>query len=93
VDQPGPRLVAFVEVEASLVAFRSLRGRKGQMDSVGIVSAAPALGIVVRRDSAQRKPPCWKCALKKFSDPAVAIAAEAEISRASVVAATICAKR
>jgi hypothetical protein len=31
--------------------------------------------------------------LKKFSEPAVAMAALAEISRASVAAATICAKR
>ena len=41
----------------------------------------------------QRMPPRSKCALKKFSEPDVAIAAEAEISSASVAAATICAKR
>jgi hypothetical protein len=89
VGQPGPRLVALVEVEASLVALGALFRRWRQVDSGGIVSAAPALGIVVRRDPVQRKPPCWKCALKKFSEPAVAIAAEAEISSASVAAATI----
>jgi hypothetical protein len=40
-----------------------------------------------------RMPPRSWWALKKFSDPAVAIAAEAEISSASVAAATICASR
>ena len=34
-------------------------------------------------------PPRSKCALKKFSEPDVAIAADAEISRASVAAATM----
>jgi hypothetical protein len=38
-------------------------------------------------------PPRSWCARKKFSLPAVAIAAEALISRASAAAATICAKR
>jgi hypothetical protein len=38
-------------------------------------------------------PPRSKWALKKFSEPEVAIAAEAEISSASVAAATIWAKR
>ena len=42
---------------------------------------------------AQRSPPRSKWALKKFTEPDVAIAAEAEISSASVAAATICAKR
>ena len=41
----------------------------------------------------QRSPPRSKWALKKFSEPDVAIAAEAEISSASVAAATICANR
>jgi hypothetical protein len=40
-----------------------------------------------------RMPPRSWWARKKFSDPAVAIAAEAEISSARVAAATICAKR
>src|SRR5262249_52733436 len=41
----------------------------------------------------QRTPPRSKCAWKKSSAPAVAIAAEAEISRHSVAAATIWASR
>jgi hypothetical protein len=93
VDEPGRRLVALVEPEAGLVLNRALLRGMRQMDSGRVVAAAPAGWVVVRRDPAQRKPPCWKCALKKFSDPAVAIAAEAEISSASVAAATICAKR
>ena len=48
---------------------------------------------MMRRDSVQRIPPRSKWALKKFSEPDVAIAADAEISSASVAAATICAKR
>jgi hypothetical protein len=40
-----------------------------------------------------RRPPRSRWARKKFSEPAVAIAAEAEISRASVAAATTCARR
>ena len=93
VDKPGPRLVSVVEAEAGLVLLRALLRRLRQMDSGRVVAAAPAGRVVVRRDAAQRNPPCWKCALKKFSEPAVAIAAEAEISSASVAAATICAKR
>ena len=38
-------------------------------------------------------PPRSKWARKKFSEPAVAIAEEAEISSARAAAATICAKR
>jgi hypothetical protein len=93
VDEPRGRLVALVEAEPSLVLGRALLTRMRQVDSGRVVAAAPAGWVVVRRDPAQRNPPCWKCALKKFSDPAVAIAAEAEISSASVAAATICAKR
>jgi hypothetical protein len=93
VDEPGRGLVALVEAEACLVLRGALAGGVWQMDSGRVVAAAPAGWVVVRRDPAQRKPPCWKCALKKFSDPAVAMAAEAEISRASVAAATIWANR
>jgi hypothetical protein len=93
VDKPRPGLVALVEAEPTLVRVGALLGRVGQVDAGWVVAAAPAGGVVVRRDAAQRRPPCWKCALKKFSEPAVAIAAEAEISSASVAAATIWAKR
>ena len=93
VHEPGCRLVALVEAEPRLVAFGALLGRLRKTDAVRVVATPPAGRVMVRRDSAQRRPPCWKCALKKFSDPAVAIAAEAEISSASVAAATIWAKR
>jgi hypothetical protein len=93
VDKAGRRLVPLVEAEAGLVLRGALLRGLWQVESGRVVAAAPASGVVVRRDPAQRKPPCWKCALKKFSDPAVAIAADAEISSASVAAATICAKR
>jgi hypothetical protein len=93
VDEPRACLVTLVEAESRLVALGALLRRLRQVDTGRIVAAAPAARVVVRRDPAQRKPPCWKCALKKFSEPAVAIAAEAEISSASVAAATIWAKR
>jgi hypothetical protein len=92
-NEPRRGLVALVEAERGLVLRRALLARMRKVDSGRVVAAAPAGRVVVRRDLAQRSPPWWKCALKKFSDPAVAIAAEAEISSASVAAATICAKR
>ena len=92
-DEAGSGLVSLVEAEARFVALAAFLGRKGKLNAVWIVAAAPAGRVVMRRNAAQRNPPCWKCALKKFSEPAVAIAAEAEISRASVAAATIWAKR
>jgi hypothetical protein len=93
VHEPGRGLVARVEAERRLVALGALFGWLRKVDAARVVAAPPAGWVVVRRDPAQRRPPCWKCALKKFSDPAVAIAAEAEISSASVAAATIWAKR
>ena len=49
--------------------------------------------VVPEDEGDQRKPPRSWWAWKKFSLPAVAIAAEALISRLSAAAATICAKR
>jgi hypothetical protein len=46
----------------------------------------------ITRTSYLSPPRSW-CARKNSAEPAVAIAAEAEISSASVAAATICAKR
>jgi hypothetical protein len=92
VGEPGPALVALVEREARLVAVESFFCRLWQAEADRVVAAAKAGRVVVRREL-QRIPPRSKCALKKFSEPDVAIAAEAEISRASVAAATICAKR
>ena len=92
VHETGAALVTLVEREGRLVAVGSLGLRLREVEADRIVAAAEAGGVVVRRDL-QRMPPRSKCALKKFSDPDVAIADEAEISSASVAAATICAKR
>ena len=92
VHETGTALVALVEREGRLVPVGSLGLRLREVEADRIVAAAKAGGVVVRRDL-QRMPPRSKCALKKFSDPDVAIADEAEISSASVAAATICAKR
>ena len=68
-----------------------LRQRHPQAELV--VAATEAPRVVVGRDSAQRRPPRSWCARKKFSEPAVAIALEAEISSASAAAAMIWANR
>jgi hypothetical protein len=92
VRESGAALVALVERERRLVGVGALLGRLREPEADRVVAAAEAGRVVVRRDL-QRIPPRSKCALKKFSEPDVAIAAEAEISSASVAAATICAKR
>jgi hypothetical protein len=96
-DQPavrdaGPTLMTVVEAEARAIGGAALDGRGWKPDSARVRSATPARGVVVRRD-AQRRPPRSWCARKKFSEPDVAMAADAEISSASAAAATICAKR
>jgi hypothetical protein len=93
VHEAGPGLMLIVKGERRLVARQSLLLGDGQVDSCRVVAAAPARRVVMRRDAVQRMPPRSKCALKKFSEPEVAIAADAEISSASVAAATICANR
>jgi len=96
VGEPRPALVVRGEGDARLVASRSLGGGEREAQAPGVVAAAEARGIVMRGDAGrgrQRSPPRSWCARKKFSEPAVAIAAEAEISSASAVAATICARR
>ena len=92
-DEARRSLMLLVEREGRLVPTDSLLGRQREVDPCRVVTAPPAGGVVVRRDSLQRRPPRSKWALKKFSEPDVAIAADAEISSASVAAATICAKR
>jgi hypothetical protein len=92
VDEARPALVALVEGERRLVAVGALLVGSGKVEADRVVAAAEAGRVVVRRDL-QRRPPRSKWALKKFSEPDVAIEAEAEISSASVAAATICAKR
>ena len=66
-----------------------LRGRAHPL-STRAWAPAPAPAPSARR---QRSPPRSRWARKKFSEPAVAIAAEALISSASAAAATIWAKR
>jgi hypothetical protein len=92
VREAGPALVALVERERDLVGVGALLRRLREPEADWVVAAAEASRVVVRRDL-QRIPPRSKWALKKFSEPDVAIAAEAEISSARVAAATICAKR
>jgi hypothetical protein len=89
VDEAGRGLMLLAEREGGVVRPDALIGRERQVDPGRVVTAPPTRGVVMRRDSLQRNPPRSKCALKKFSEPDVAIAAEAEISRASVAAATI----
>ena len=92
VGEPGRRLVLGTEREGCVVGGEALLLGRRERDPVGVVATTPAARVVVGRDL-QRMPPRSKCALKKFAEPAVAIAAEAEISSASVAAATIWAKR
>jgi hypothetical protein len=92
VRQAGPALVPLVERERRLVPVGAFALRLRQVEADRVVAAPEAGRVVVRRDL-QRIPPRSKWALKKFSEPDVAIAAEAEISSASVAAATICANR
>src|SRR5262245_6603693 len=96
-DHPAVRetraaLMALVEREGRLVAVGALGLGLREVEADRVVAAPEASRVVVRRDL-QRIPPRSKWALKKFSEPDVAMAAEAEISSASVAAATIWAKR
>ena len=90
--QTGTALVPFVERERRLVPVGTFELRLWQVEADRVVAAPEAGRVVVRRDF-QRIPPRSKWALKKFSEPDVAMAAEAEISSAKVAAATICANR
>lgn len=92
VREPGCRLMLVAKREGRAVLAQALLRRRRESDSGGVLATTPAARVVVRGDL-QRIPPRSKWALKKFSEPDVAMAAEAEISRASVAAATICAKR
>src|SRR5919109_123202 len=95
VDDSTPALMRLVEMEVRLVELASLHLGRRQPEPEGRVAAAPAGGVVVRRGlpPAHRKPPRSWWGRQKFSEPAVAIAAEADSSRARVAAATIWAKR
>jgi hypothetical protein len=61
--------------------------------AVDLLEFGRAGGVVAEEERDQRRPPRSWWALKKFSLPAVAIEAEALISRQSAAAATICANR
>jgi hypothetical protein len=95
VDEPRPGLMALVEMDVGLVQLRALLLGCGQVEAERVVAAAEARRIVMRRNDRRvyLSPPRSWCALKNSREPAVAIAAEAEISSASVAAATIWAKR
>ena len=80
--------MALVERKCRLVPLGALNLGLRKMKADRVVPASETRGIVVRWDL-QRMPPRSKCALKKFSEPDVAIADEAEISSARVAAATI----
>jgi hypothetical protein len=62
VDESRPCLVALAERERCLVALDLLLRREREVDAVRIVATAPTRWVVVRRDSAQRRPPRSKCA-------------------------------
>ena len=63
-DDSRPGLVALSEGESRLVARDSLLRRKRKVDAFRIVPAAPARGVVMRRDPRfYRNPPRSKCAL------------------------------
>jgi hypothetical protein len=64
VDDSRPGLVTLSEGESRLVALDSLLRWKRKVDAFRIVSAPPARGVMVRRDtSLYRSPPRSKCAL------------------------------
>ena len=95
-DDSRAALVALVERDVRLVLVEALGLGRRQADPERAVAAAPARGVVMGRDAmllGQRRPPRSWWARKKLSEPAVAIAADAEISSASAAAATIWAKR
>ena len=64
VDDSRPGLVTLAEGEGGLVAVDSLLGGKWKVDTLRVVSAAPARRVMVRRYAAfYRSPPRSKCAL------------------------------
>ncbi len=56
-------LMALAEGEPRLVAVDSLLSGEREVDAVRVVATAPTRRVVVRRDSAQRRPPRSKWAL------------------------------
>ena len=100
-DLPFLLLRQLVEAEDAtrVVVVRCIRGGLALRLDQRLVRGLRVDRLVGRLDghrriiAVQRSPPRSWWARKKFSDPAVAIAEEAEISSASAAAATIWAKR
>jgi hypothetical protein len=63
VDDPRRSLVTLTEGKRRLVAVDALLRRRGELDAVRVVATAPTRRVVVRRNSAQRRPPRSKWAL------------------------------
>ncbi|MGH3116669.1 MAG: hypothetical protein ACRDQ2_06050 [Gaiellales bacterium] len=62
VDDAGAGLVAAAEGEGRLVTVDPLLLGQRQVDALGVVAAAPAGGVVVRRDAVYLRPPRSKWA-------------------------------
>jgi hypothetical protein len=63
VDDSRRGLVALAEGKRGLVALDSFSRWAGEVDAVRVVATAPTRRVVVRRNSAQRRPPRSKWAL------------------------------
>ena len=63
VDDPRRSLVALAEGKRRLVAVDALCRGGREVDAVWVVATAPTRRVVVRRNSAQRRPPRSKWAL------------------------------
>jgi hypothetical protein len=63
VDDPRRSLVTLTEGKRRLVAVDALLRWRGELDAVRVVATAPTRRVVVRRNSAQRRPPRSKWAL------------------------------
>jgi hypothetical protein len=62
VHEPRTGLVARPEGEGRFIPLRTFALGARETDALRIVAAAPAGGVVVRRDDGYRKPPRSKCA-------------------------------
>lgn len=81
------------ELRADVALPRAEELRPLALGAVDLLERVGVARLVAKDERDQRSPPRSWWALKKFSLPAVAIAAEALISSESAAAATICVKR
>ena len=81
------------ELRADVPVARAEEARPLALRPVDLLERDGIAHLVAEDERDHRRPPRSWCALKKFSLPAVAIAADALISSESAAAATICAKR